>query len=62
MGILLHVVIKQLYGKKNYHFKINDQHYNFTDIMYIAEMMMMMMMINQVSLLKKRKTSPSLIF
>ena len=49
MGILLHVVIKQLYGKKNYHdFKINDQHYNFTDIMYITEMMMMMMMmINQ---------------
>ena len=49
MGILLHVVIKQLYGKKNYHFKINDQHYNFTDIMNITEMMMMMMMmmINQ---------------
>ena len=46
MSILLHVVIKQLYGKKNY-FKINDQHYNFTDIMYITgTVMMMMMMIN----------------
>ena len=47
MGILLHVVIKQLY-RKNYYFKINDQHYNFMDILYIIEtmMMMMMMMIN----------------
>lgn len=41
MGILLHVVIKQLYGKKL--LLITDQHYNFTNRLYITEMMMMMM-------------------
>ena len=34
--------------EKNYYFKINDQHYNFTDILYITEMMMMIINIELI--------------